>query len=62
MHSCGGCQHFTKMPLEGDSGLCEFHDSRAKVDWGHPCTDFKPLKYNRLHAKREAQAEIKAAE
>ena len=62
MRSCGGCRHFTKMPLEGDSGLCEFHDSRAKTDWGHRCKDFKSLKYDRLVAKREAQIEINQPE
>ena len=45
---CGGGQYFQKLKnFVGDSGLCEFYDSRTKSDYGQMCQKFKPLKYER---------------
>ncbi len=51
--SCGRCQYFTKRKhLVGDSGLCEYFDSRTKADYGHECKFFKSIKYDRQKEKK----------
>ncbi|BDU72331.1 hypothetical protein [Mesoterricola silvestris] len=60
---CGGCRHFLKVRGNwGNSGLCEFQDRRTDEDCGHNCPDFKPIKFDRLASKREAQIEIATSE
>jgi hypothetical protein len=38
--------------LVGDSGLCEYFDSRTKADYGHECKFFKSIKYDRQKEKK----------
>ena len=57
--SCGGCQSFTKMlHLIGNGGLCEWFDARTNVDFGHECSGFKALKYDRNKEKQAIKKEL----
>jgi hypothetical protein len=54
--SCGSCKYFTKMGhMVGDSGLCEAYDCRTKSDYGHSCSSYKALRYER---HKEKQLEV----
>jgi hypothetical protein len=58
--SCGGCKYFVKLVhMKNNGGLCEWFDSRTNADFGHECSAFKALKYDRLKEKREAVKEVK---
>jgi len=52
--SCSNCEHFIKIKsLSGDSGICQYYDSRTKADYDKSCTKHKSKKYNRTLDKQK---------
>lgn len=50
MKSCGDCRYFHKVKnlRFGNSGICDYFDTRTNEDSGKNCLVFKKIKYKRI--------------